>query len=80
MEEIEVTEGCAGAGKSIGDIRGTTVVAALRGEDGRVQPQPASTTVLSPGDVLIAMGTTESLGRLEEAFAPPRRAVAESSG
>ena len=70
MEEIEVTEQCAGAGKTIGDVRGTTAIAALRGPDGRVQPQPSSSTVLNPGDVLIAMGTIESLERLEELFAP----------
>ncbi len=70
MEEIEVTEDCPAAGSAIGDVRGTTVIAAIRGSDGRVQPQPASTTVLRPGDVLVAMGTTEALTRLEESLAP----------
>jgi len=72
MEEIEVPEACAGAGRSIGDIRGTTTIAALRDSDGRVHPQPASSTVLQPGHVLIAMGTSEALTRLEEMFAVER--------
>jgi voltage-gated potassium channel len=75
MEEIEVTEGCAGAGKTIDDVRGATVIAALRAGDGSVQPQPASGTVLRPGDVLVAMGTVEALARLEELFAPTRPAT-----
>jgi voltage-gated potassium channel len=73
MEEIEVTPGCEGEGQSLGDIRGTTVIAALRrGEDGRVQPQPPAGTTLEAGDVLVAMGTTEALQRLESLFAPRR--------
>ncbi len=70
MEEIEVTEGCEGEGKTIGDVRGETAIAALRDPDGRVQPQPPSGRSLKAGDVLIAMGTTESLARLENLFAP----------
>jgi voltage-gated potassium channel len=69
MEEIEVTAGCEGEGKTIAEVRGTTSVAALRRED-RVQPQPASSTVLEAGDVLVAMGTVDALKRLEALFAP----------
>jgi voltage-gated potassium channel len=72
MEEIDVSEGCAGAGRTIGEVRGTTTIAAVRNADGRVHPQPASDTVLRAGDVLVAMGTTEALGRLESIFAPTR--------
>jgi voltage-gated potassium channel len=75
MEEIDVTEGCEGSGKTIGAVRGTTVVAALRRSDGRVHPQPSSETVLQDGDVLVAMGTVEALKRLESLFVPrPARA------
>ena len=75
MEEIEVTEGCEGAGKRIGEVRGTTMIAALRRADGEVQPQPASRDQApASGDVLVAMGTVEALGRLEELFAPQPRA------
>jgi voltage-gated potassium channel len=72
MEEIDVTPGCEGEGKSIGEVRGTTMVAALRRSDGSVHPQPPGDTTLRAGDVLIAMGTVEALGRLESMFTPKR--------
>jgi voltage-gated potassium channel len=72
MEEIDVSEGCAGVGRTIGEVRGTTTVAALRKADGRVSPQPPLDTVLRVGDVLVAMGTTEALKKLEATFAPTR--------
>lgn len=70
MEEIEVAEDCAGAGKRLGEVRGQAVIAALRPAGGQVQPQPAAETRLNPGDVLVAMGTTEALRELESRFAP----------
>jgi voltage-gated potassium channel len=72
MEEIDVSEGCQGVGKRIAEVRGTTTIAAVRNAEGRVDPQPASETVLQPGDVLIAMGTVEALKKLESMFAPTR--------
>jgi voltage-gated potassium channel len=72
MEEIDVSEGCAGEGKTIGEVRGTTTIAAVRDGDGRVSPQPPVDRVLSAGDVLVAMGTTDALKRLESMFAPTR--------
>jgi voltage-gated potassium channel len=72
MEEIDVTEGCEGEGKSIAEVRGTTVIAALRRADGGVHPQPPADTVLGAGDVLVAMGTVDALSRLESMFAPKR--------
>jgi len=71
MEEIDVTEGCEGVGKTIGEIRGTATIAALRSSDG-VTPQPPSDTVLSAGDVLVAMGTAEALKKIEVVFTPRR--------
>jgi voltage-gated potassium channel len=70
MEEIDVTEGCEAAGKTIGEVRGTTTIAAVRGTDGMVHPQPASDTVLRSGDVVIAMGTVDALKKLEALFVP----------
>jgi voltage-gated potassium channel len=78
MEEIDVTEGCRGVGKSIGEVRGTTTIAAVRSGDGRVHPQPPSDTVLRAGDVLIAMGTREALKKLELMFAPTRPGTSTS--
>jgi voltage-gated potassium channel len=72
MEEIDVSKGCAGEGKTIGEIRGTTTVAAVRDTEGRVTPQPSQDTVLRAGDVLVAMGTVEALRNLESLFAPTR--------
>ena len=75
MEEIDVAEGCEAAGRTIGEVRGTTTVAAVRGADGKVHPQPSVDTVLRPGDVLVAMGTVEALKELESTVhsAPGRR-------
>jgi voltage-gated potassium channel len=70
MEEIDVTEGCEAAGNTIAEVRGTTTIAAVRGEDGAVHPQPSLDTVLSPGDVVVAMGTVEALKELESLFVP----------
>ena len=74
MEEIEVTQGCDAAGKAVGDVSGSAVVVALRKADGKVHPQPPAESRLHPGDVVVAMGTTEALTRLEEMFTPPRPA------
>ncbi|MDX6643902.1 MAG: voltage-gated potassium channel, partial [Solirubrobacteraceae bacterium] len=70
MEEIEVTAGCEGEGKSIDDIRGGSVIVALRRPDGTVQVQPAEATVLKRGDVIVAMGTLRTITRLEHLFEP----------
>jgi voltage-gated potassium channel len=70
MEEIDVTEGCEAAGKTIAEVRGTTTIAAVRGTDGTVHPQPASSTVLRSGDVVVAMGTVDALKKLESLFVP----------
>jgi voltage-gated potassium channel len=70
MEEIDVSEGCEAAGKTIGEVRGTTSIAAVRGSDGKVHPQPSVDTVLSAGDVVVAMGTVDALRQLESLFVP----------
>jgi voltage-gated potassium channel len=70
MEEIDVSEGCQAEGMSIGQVRGTTTIAAVRNSDGDVHPQPAADTVLRAGDVLVAMGTVEALKKLEAMFVP----------
>lgn len=70
MEEIEVTSGCAAAGQRIGDLKGASLIVALRHRDGTVEPQPAAETLLEEGEVLIVAGTTEAMERLEALFAP----------
>jgi voltage-gated potassium channel len=67
MDEITVSDGCRGAGQSIGDVRGGTMIVGLR-RDGGFQPQPPSDIVLTPGDSFIVMGTPAALDRLERLF------------
>jgi voltage-gated potassium channel len=75
MEEIQVTGGCAGAGQTIGDIRGGAYIVGLRQAGGGFVPQPAPETVLAAGDVIMAMGTPRTMDRLETLFAPAHAAV-----
>jgi voltage-gated potassium channel len=75
MEEIVVREGCEGARQSIGDIRGGAMIVGLR-RDSVFQPQPPADVLLSPGDVVMAMGTPTALERLEELFETDGRPVA----
>lgn len=70
MEEIEVVAGCEAVGKTLEDVRGSSVIVALRHPDGTVRPQPPADTVLQGGHVLIAMGETGALERLEGMLAP----------
>jgi voltage-gated potassium channel len=70
MEEIRVTDGCDGVGKTIGDIRGGSYIVGLRLAAGGFKPQPQSETVLAVGDVIMAMGTPRTMDRLESLFAP----------
>jgi voltage-gated potassium channel len=74
MEEIQVAEGCEGAGKALGDVRGGSLIVGLR-RDGGFQPQPPGDTILCPGDVIVAMGTPRTMDRLEKLFAPERVSV-----
>jgi K+/H+ antiporter YhaU regulatory subunit KhtT len=46
------------------------MVIALRKSDGSFDATPAGDVVLEDGDVLIGVGTTEEIGRLEALFAP----------
>ncbi len=72
MEEIEVGESCEALGKTVGDIRGGSIIVGLRhGEDFR--PQPAGDTTLQGGDVIVAIGTAPALERLESLLENQRR-------
>jgi voltage-gated potassium channel len=79
MEEIEITQLCENAGKSIRELRigrdtGALVVA-LRKADGSFDTTPSADAMIELGDVLIAVGTAAELRKLEEMF-KPREAVA----
>ena len=65
MEEIRLDDDCGAVGKTVGDIRGGSMIVGLRrGAD--FQPQPPAETRLLSGDVILAMGTPTALERLEE--------------
>jgi voltage-gated potassium channel len=72
MEEIGVSERCEGAGRTVGDIRGGSVIVALRKADGSLEPQPPAEAVLEPGDKFMALGSPRTLERLERLFQPDR--------
>jgi voltage-gated potassium channel len=64
MEEIEVGDGCEGLGRTVGDIRGGSIIVGLR-RGAEFQPQPPAEITLVPGDIIIALGTPRALERLE---------------
>ncbi len=70
MEEIEVPVACRGAGQTIEVVRGEAMIVAVRGTDGRLEPQPAPGAEVAPGDMLVAIGTPEAIERLEGWFQP----------
>ena len=72
MEEIEVAPECEAVGKSIGEVSGPAVIVAVRHADGRLETQPPAQTVLSVGDMIIAMGPPAAVERLDRMFQPPR--------
>ena len=80
FEEIEVTRECGQTGKTIGELRirnvtGGAVIVALRKPDGTFDVTPGADAVLGEGDVIIGVGTTDEMRRLEELFAPRETAV-----
>jgi voltage-gated potassium channel len=73
MAEIEVHSTCANAGKTIREIRVRhetgAIVVALRKRDGTFDTTPEPDAVIEAGDVIVGVGTTEELQRLEDLFA-----------
>jgi voltage-gated potassium channel len=76
MEEIEVSQSCEGVGRTVDDVRGGSIIVALRRPDGRLEPQPAPSTVIEAGAKLVALGTPDTLERLEGIFQPAGAASA----
>ncbi len=74
FEEIVVTPECGRSGRSLAELRlhesTGAVIVALRRADEALEVTPGPDTVLDNGDVLIGIGTTEEMRRLEEFFAP----------
>jgi voltage-gated potassium channel len=72
LETLVVDEGCEGAHQMIGDIRGAAMIVGLR-RGSAFDPQPPSDMVLLPGDIINAIGTPSTLGRLESLFVTHRQ-------
>jgi voltage-gated potassium channel len=70
LEEIEVADGSAAAGRTIDEVRGAALVVGLRRADGSFQPQPPPDARLCQGDIVMAMGTREALERVEVSLGP----------
>jgi voltage-gated potassium channel len=79
LEEIEVKQTCAHAGRTIRDLRVRdetgAIIVALRKRDGTFDTTPSPDEMIEAGDVLIGVGTPQEIRKLEDFFAP-REAVA----
>jgi voltage-gated potassium channel len=79
MAEIEVHRTCEQAGRTIRDIRVRhetgAIIVALRRRDGSFDTTPEPDATIEPGDVIVGVGTTDELRRLEDLFAPGRAVV-----
>lgn len=73
LAEIEVSPECDNAGRTIREMRVRhdtgAVIVALRKRDGTFDATPEPDAVIEPGDVIVGVGTTEELRRLEDLFA-----------
>jgi voltage-gated potassium channel len=72
VEEIDVLPGCEGAGKTIEEVRGRSVIVALRRQGGALEAQPSPHAVIGSGDALVALGSPDALERLERVFQPTK--------
>ena len=76
MVEIEVDTTCSNAGRSIRDlhVRRETgaIIVALRKRDGTFDTTPEPEALIEPGDVIVGVGTTDELRRLEDLFSLER--------
>jgi voltage-gated potassium channel len=74
LEEIEVPDTCAQAGKTIRDIRVRhetgAIIIAMRKRDGTFDTTPEPDVVVEGGDVLVGVGTSDELRKLEDLFSP----------
>ena len=70
MEEIDVPDSSPGTGRTIDDVRGASVIVAVRHPDGRLDAQPEPGTVIEAGDKVFALGTPVAIEQLESVFQP----------
>jgi voltage-gated potassium channel len=73
LAEIEIDARCPSAGKTIRDLRVRhrtgAIIVALRKRDGTFDTTPEPEALLEPGDVIVGVGTSEELRKLEDLFA-----------
>ena len=69
LEEIAVADGSPAAGRTIEEVRAGALIVGVRRADGSFQPQPPPDVRLRQGDIVMAMGTPETLERVEESLA-----------
>ena len=73
MAEIEVHRTCTNAGRTIRELRVRhetgAIIVALRKRDGTFDTTPEPDASLEPGDVIVGVGTSDELQRLEDLFA-----------
>lgn len=76
LAEIEIDAGCENAGRTIRDLRVRhltgAIIVALRKKDGTFDTTPEPEATLAPGDVIVAVGTSDELRKLEDLFAVAR--------
>lgn len=72
LAEVEVHSTCVQAGRTIRDLRVRhetgAIIVALRKRDGTFDTTPEPDAVIEPGDVIVGVGTTDELRRLEDLF------------
>jgi voltage-gated potassium channel len=73
MAQIEVHDTCASAGRTIRDLRVRhetgAIIVALRKKDGTFDTTPEPDVLVEAGDVIVGVGTSDELQRLEDLFA-----------
>ena len=78
IEEIDVPASCRGVGQTIERVRGETVIVAVRRTDGQLDSQPAPSSAVEAGDMLVAIGPPVALEQLESWFQPLPQAAGGS--
>jgi len=72
LAEVEVDSTCPQAGRTIREMRVRhetgAIIVALRKRDGTFDTTPEPDAVIEPGDVIVSVGTTDELRRLEDLF------------
>jgi len=80
FEELVVSSDCVPCGKSIEELRIQDVtgalVVAIRKADGGFEVTPSPDALFEAGDIVIGVGTTDEMAKLEALFAPREVSVA----